>query len=89
MLTKIRFYMQLILWAGMVMMVSPLAAHEYHDVDYYANSALYITWHDMSHAIGAFVSQMSPVYATALLILLAVLAYIAIKVKLAGHLSSS
>lgn len=86
---KTRHYMLLMLWIGMMMTVPPVAAHEHHDAGYFANSALYIKWHDMLHAIGAFISQMSPVYVTALFILLAILAYIAIKVKRAEHLISS
>ncbi|WP_455367006.1 hypothetical protein [Kaarinaea lacus] len=83
---KTKFYTHLMVLVGMVMTSLPSAAHEFHDAGYYANSALYIKWHDMMHAIGAFVSQMSPVYVLGLTILLAVLVYIVFKVKLSEHL---
>ncbi|WP_455197392.1 hypothetical protein [Kaarinaea lacus] len=86
---KARFYTQLMVLVGMVTTAAPLAAHEFHDTGYYANGTLYIMWHDMTHAVSAFVAQMSPVYVLGLTILVAILAYIAFKVKRSDHVTSS
>lgn len=86
---KTRLYTQLMVLVSMVMTAAPTAAHEFHDAGYYANSALYIFWHDMVHVIGAFVTQMSPVYIMGLAILVSILAYIARKVKRSDHVTSS
>lgn len=86
---KTKFYTQLMVLVGMVTIAAPLAAHEFHDAGYYANGALYIMWHDMAHAVSAFVAQMSPVYVMGLTILVSILAYIAFKVKRSDHVTSS
>lgn len=84
-----KLYTQLMVLVGMVTTAAPLAAHEFHDAGYYANSALYIMWHDMAHAISAFVAQMSPVYIMGLTILVSILAYVAFKMKRSDHVVSS
>jgi hypothetical protein len=85
---KTKIYTQLMVLVGMVMAATPLAAHEFHDTEYYANSALYIMWHDMLHAIGAFVAQLSAVYVIGLMIQLSILLFIAIKIKRTRHAQS-
>ena len=86
---KTKLYTKLMVLVGMVMTAAPLAAHEFHDAGYYANGALYIMWHDMTHAISAFIAQMSPVYIVGLAILVSILVYIAFKVKRSGHIMPS
>ena len=69
------------LWTATALIVSLIAIHFFHE-------ALYLSWGKLLHATGVFISQMSPVYSTALMILLGLLAYIAFKVKRAEHLST-
>ena len=84
-----QLHSQLIALLGMLMFSFPATAHEMHDAAYYANSSLYIMWHDLLHTIGAFFSQMSFGYIMFLTILLAILGYIAIKVKSTEHMMST
>jgi hypothetical protein len=69
------------LWAATALIVSMIGVNFFYD-------ALYPSWGQVLQATGAFVSQMSPVYISALMILLGILAYIAFKVKRTEHLSS-
>jgi len=72
---------QVKLWVATGLILSIFAVHYFYD-------ALYLSWGQALQVTAAFVSQMSPVYIAALMILLGILAYIAFKVKRAEHLSS-
>lgn len=86
---KTTLYKRLHILLGIFLLASPAAAHEMHGAAYYANSSLYIMWHDLLHTIGAFFSQMSFGYIMFLTILLAILGYIAFKVKSTEHMMST
>jgi len=68
------------LWATTAIIMIFIVVH-------FFNEAFSVSWAPLLHATGVFISQMSPVYSTALMILLGLLAYIAFKVKRAEHLS--
>lgn len=82
---RCRFYTQLMLLVGTMTVAMPLSSHELGHVTQDPGSNIYAMWHNAMHVIHSFVSQASAGYLVFLVSLLAVLVFVAFKVKRSGH----
>ena len=78
---RCRYYTQLMLLVGTMTVAMPLSAHQLGHETHSAVIGGNSVWHTATHAIESCVTQFSSGYLAVLITLLAVLVFVAFKVK--------